>query len=327
MDAYIQKMDWRSIDLNLLVVFRAILDQRGVTRAGEVLGLSQPAMSAALARLRDLFNDPLFVRSGTEMKPTAKALELDVPVRAVLEAIRTEVLQRSGFEPAATDRVFTIITPDIGEAHFVPALLDRLARLAPHASLRSIARAPVAAAAALESGEAQLAIGYFPDLRKAGFYQQKLFAIPHVCMLRRDHPLRGHHMRLEDFQAASHVVVRPDGRGHELDHILSPNRMPRKVVVEVSHFLSLPSILESSDLIAVVPLDMAGIAHRYDLRIMKLPFETTPMDIHQFWHDRFHKDPPNVWLRAQVHEICSAHARQLDRAPGERMPALTAQKV
>src|SRR5262245_6533419 len=133
-------MDVRAIDLNLLVVFAAMVEHRSVTRAGEAIGLSQPAMSAAVARLRSLFDDALFVRSGAEMKPTPRALEVAEPVRRVIETVRTDILQRTQFDPATTERTFTLLTPDIGEINFVPRLLARLATLAPHANLRALAR-------------------------------------------------------------------------------------------------------------------------------------------------------------------------------------------
>jgi DNA-binding transcriptional LysR family regulator len=297
-------MDWRAVDLNLLVVFQAMLEHRGVTRAGEALGLSQPAMSASLARLRELIGDPLFVRSGTEMKPTPRALELAEPVRRVLDSVRSEVLQRSEFDPVATQRIFTIITPDLGEAHFLPPLLARLETEAPGARLRTLARPPFAAAAALEAGEADLALGYFPDLQKAGFFQQKLVDVPLVCLVRKDHPTIGKHITQEEYLAARHAVVRPDGRGQEVDQLLAPPGGPRRVVVEVSHFMSLLPILEGSDLLAVVPRDLARLCTRYaSLRIVQMPIETPSITLHQFWHERFGKDPGHVWLRGLIKEV------------------------
>ena len=163
-------MDIRAIDMNLLVVFDAMIEHRSVTRAGEAIGLSQPAMSAAVARLRAWFDDPLFVKTGAEMKPTPRALELAPPVRRVIETVKGEILQRAGFDPGKTDRTFTIITPDIGEVNFLPKLLARLSVSAPGAQLRTIARSRPAAAEALESGLAELAVGYFPDLGSQAFF-------------------------------------------------------------------------------------------------------------------------------------------------------------
>jgi DNA-binding transcriptional LysR family regulator len=299
-------MDWRSVDLNLLVVFQAVLEHRGVTRAGEALGLSQPAMSANLARLRELLGDPLFVRSGTEMKPTPRALELAGPVRRALDAIQTEVLQRTEFDPATTDKTFTIVTPDIGEVNFLPRLLPRFARDAPRATLRTIARPAQAAAEALISGDADLALGYFPDLQKAGFFQQKLVEVDMVCLVRRNHPRIGERLTLRAYHEASHAVVRPDGRGRELDRQLVPDNAARRVVVEVSHFMSLLPILESTDLIAAVPRDLASLCVRYaKLRILDMPENAPRIAVHQFWHERAHRDPANAWLRSLLHALCS----------------------
>lgn len=299
-------MDLKAIDLNLLVVFDAMFVQRGVTRAGEAVGLSQPAMSAAVSRLRTLFDDALFVRSGPEMKPTPRALELAAPVRRVIDTVRTEILQRSGFDPATTDRSFTILTPDIGEINFLPRLLARFAQVAPGAHLRTVAKPRPAAAEALEAGAAELAVGYFPDLQKPGFFQQKLFDNPHVCIVRRDHPKIGPRITLKEYLAASHAVVRPDGREHVFEQFIQQRGLQRRVAVELSHFMSLLPVIESSDLIATVPRDLADIASRYAaLRIVEVPLKSPVIAVHQFWHRRVHKDPANVWLRGVAQSLFS----------------------
>jgi len=300
-------MDMKAIDLNLLVVFDAMVEHRSVTRAGEAIGLSQPAMSAAVARLRALFDDNLFVRSGQEMKPTPRALELAEPVRRVIDTIRTDVLQRSGFNPATTDRTFTIVTPDIGEINFLPKLLTRFSQVAPQARLRTLAKPRQAAAEALESGQADLAVGYFPDLHKAGFFQQKLFDNPHVCIVRSGHPSVGVRITLKEYLAASHAVVRPDGREHVFEQFFQQRGLQRKVAVELSHFMSLLPVIEGSDLIATVPRDFADVCRRYiDVRILDAPLKSPVIAVHQFCHRRFHKDPANVWLRGVIHSLFMA---------------------
>lgn len=297
-------MDMKAIDLNLLVAFDAMVEQRSVTRAGEAIGLSQPAMSAAVARLRTLFDDALFVRSGAEMKPTPRALELAEPVRRVIDTVRTDILQRSAFDPATSERIFTIITPDIGEINFVPRLLARFASEAPAAHLRAIARPRLAAAEGLESGSAELAVGYFPDLHKAGFYQQKLFDNPHVCLVRRNHPTIGAKLTLKEYLAASHAVVRPDGREHVFEQFIQQRGLQRRVLVELSHFMSLLPVIEGSDLVATVPRDLADVCLRYgDLRAVEPPIKSPVIAVHQFWHARFHKDPAIVWLRGVVRSL------------------------
>jgi DNA-binding transcriptional LysR family regulator len=297
-------MDLKALDLNLLVVLDSMIEHRSVTRAGAAVGLSQPAMSAALSRLRRLFDDSLFVRSGAEMKPTSRALELAAPVRQVMDTVRGQILQRSRFEPGGAERRFVVLTPDLGEINFVPAMLRQLAKLAPRARLATLARAPKAAAEALESGAADLALGYFPDLHKPGFVQQKLFDNSVVCLVRRGHPCAGPRFALDEYLAAGHAVVKPDGREHVFDQFLHRRRVRRRVVLELSHFFSLLPVIEASDLVATVPRDMAEVCLRYgDVRIVAPPLRAPAIPIHQTWHERVHKDPANVWLRGMIHEL------------------------
>jgi DNA-binding transcriptional LysR family regulator len=308
-------MDLNAMDLNLLVVLDAILEHRNVTRAGAAVGLSQPAMSAALARLRRVFNDPLFVRSGAEMKPTSRALELTAPVRQVMDTVRADILQCSRFDPSTSDRRFALLTSELGEMLFLPPLLVQLAEIAPRVRIATLARAPQAAAEALESGVADLALGYFPDLHKPGFVEQKLFDNSAVCLVRRGHPCVGSRLTPEGYLAAAHIVVRPDGREHVFDQFVQRRRLRRNVVLELSHFFSLLPVLESSDLIATVPRDMAELCKRYaDLHILELPLRTPSIPIHQTWHERVHRDPAHAWLRGMIHELI----------PGARLRAATA---
>ena len=302
-------MNIRDLDLNLLVVFHAMLEHRSVTRAAEAIGLSQPAMSAAVARLRALFEDPLFVKAGTEMKPTARALELADSVRLIVDTIHDEILQRSGFDPAASRRTFTIVTPDIGEMNFLPRLLPRLSELAPHVRIHATARPRLATADALESGSAQLAVGYFPDLTSAGFYQQKLFENRHVCIVRTGHPQVGERLTLQQYLGLSHAIVRPYGREHVFDQFVEQQGLERKVAVELSNFMSLLPIIESSDLVATVPADLGALCVRYGtIRTVDAPIDAPPVPVHQFWHRRFHRDPANVWLRGVVYGLFSGLA-------------------
>jgi DNA-binding transcriptional LysR family regulator len=297
-------MDIRSVDLNLLVVFDAMLQHRNVTRAGEALGLSQPAMSAAVARLRVLFDDPLFVRAGTLMNPTPRAESLGAVIQPIVLTIRSEILQPSVFDPATSQRDYTLLTPDIAEMNFLPRLLAHLAEHAPQVNLKTLAMPRHAAASALESGAAELAIGYFPDLHKAGFYQQRLIRSSHVCLLRQGHPLGRGKLTLAQFLKASHAVVKPDGREHVIEQFLQAKGIQRRVVVELSHFMSLLPIVETSDLIATVPRDLAEFFVQHgEVRYVDTPMKSPVIDVHLFWHQRFQKDSAHVWLRKQIHEL------------------------
>jgi len=300
----IHAMDIAKVDLNLLVAFAAMAEHRSVTRAAESIGLSQPAMSAAVARLRVLFDDALFVKTPAGMQPTPRASQLAEPVLRVVETIRSEILPASAFDPGAATKAFAIVLPDIAEVHFLPRILAAFASEAPRCTLRTMAMARHAAADALASGAAELAIGYLPDLQKAGFFMQKLFVNDYVCIVRKDHPAVGERMTLPTYLAASHAVVSPDGREHLLEQALQLRRVERRVVVVLSHFMSLLPIVEGSDLVATVPRDLAGICERHgDIRIVAPPFESPTVEVHQFWHRRFHQDAASVWLRTRVHQL------------------------
>ena len=300
----IHGVDIRGVDLNLLVVLDALAEHRSVSRAAEALGMSQPATSAALARLRTLFADPLFVKSGAEMRPTPRAQALAGPVGLVIGTVKREVLASPLFEPATASRRFLLLAPDIAEIRFVPPLHARLAALAPGCTLGTLSMPRHAAAEALESGAAELALGYFPDLQKAGFYQQRLFSTQLVCLVRRGHPSVGSSLSLAQYLAADHVLVRPEGREHVFDRFLAEQGLKRRVVLQVGHYMSLLPIIEGSDLLATVPQDLAELfARLLPLRILPSPIASPPIDVHQFWHGRFHKDPAHVWLRGVIQAL------------------------
>jgi len=297
-------MDLRSLDLNLLVVFDAMLKHRSVTRASEAVGLSQPATSAAVARLRALFDDQLFVKIGAEMKPTPRAAALAPSVVRVMDTVRDEILQDSAFDPAHAARTFTVITPDIGEVAFIPPILERLALQAPSARIRSLAMPRNAAAEALESGAAELAIGYFPDLQKGNFFQQRLFKTSYVCIVSRGHPGIAGKMTMKQFQQARHAVVSPDGREHLLERWLKDKNIERDVFIDVSHFMSLVVLLPGSDLIVTVPQDIATVVGRHvAIKEIALPFRPPQLQLQQYWHRRMQNDPANRWLRGLFYDV------------------------
>lgn len=297
-------MDIRSVDLNLLVIFDALARHRGVSRTAEAVGLSQPATSAALARLRVLFDDPLFVRTGAQMEPTPRALALAPAVQRVVQAIQGEILQPPGFEPATSERSFSLLTPDIGEVAFLPGVLRRLRQEAPQVRLRAVAKPREQAAQALESGEADLAVGFFPDLQKAGYFQQALFQTSYACIACAGHTALPARLTLKQYLAARHIVVRPDGREHLLDRFLDAKGWHRHVTLELSHFMSLLALLPGSDLIATVPDDIATVVGRHvKLRRIELPFKPPRLQVQQFWHRRMQSDPANRWLRGVFYEV------------------------
>ena len=297
-------MDIREVDLNLLVLFDTMAQVRSVNKAAEAMGLSQSATSGALARLRDVFGDPLFVRTASQMEPTPRALELAPVVHRVVQTIQSEILQQRRFDPAQAQRSFTLLTPDIGEVAFLPGVLRRLRAEAPGVRLHAVSRPRLAAADALERGEADLAVGFFPDLQKSGYFQQALFKSSYACITCADNAAVGARLTLKQYLAARHVVVRPDGREHLLDRFLDIKGWHRHVTLELSHFMSLLALLPGSDLVATVPQDIATVVGRHiALRTVALPFQAPQLQIQQFWHRRLHSDPANRWLRGVFHEV------------------------
>ncbi|MDM0078964.1 LysR family transcriptional regulator [Variovorax sp. J31P179] len=297
-------MDIRSVDLNLLVLFDTMARLRSVNKAAEALALSQSATSGALARLRAVFDDQLFVRTASQMEPTPRALELAPVVHRVVQTIQSEILQQSAFDPARAERSFTILTPDIGEVAFLPGVLRRLREEAPHVRLHAVSRPRAAAADALEQGEAELAVGFFPDLQRAGYFQQALFMSTYTCIACSRHTAAGSRMTLKQYLSARHIVVRPDGREHLLDRFLDDKGWQRHVTLELSHFMSLVVLLPGSDLIATVPQDIATVVGRHvAIKEIALPFRPPQLQLQQYWHRRMQNDPANRWLRGLFYDV------------------------
>ena len=297
-------MDIRSVDLNLLVLFDTMARLRSVNKAAEALALSQSATSGALARLRAVFDDQLFVRTASQMEPTPRALELAPVVHRVVQTIQSEILKQAAFDPARAERSFTILTPDIGEVAFLPGVLRRLREEAPQVRLHAVSRPRAAAADALEKGEAELAVGFFPDLQRAGYFQQALFMSSYTCIACARHTAVGSRLTLKQYLASRHIVVRPDGREHLLDRFLDDKGWQRQVMLELSHFMSLVVLLPGSDLIATVPQDIATVVGRHvAIKQIALPFRPPQLQLQQYWHRRMQNDPANRWLRGLFYDV------------------------
>jgi DNA-binding transcriptional LysR family regulator len=307
-------MDTPKIDLNLMQVFDALMHENNLTRAGFRLGLSQPAMSHALAKLRKLTGNPLFVRVPSGMEPTDFALRIAPSVNEGLKLLIGSLEGDGPFNPSRCDRTFQILMSDIGELVYLPRLLNRLAQVAPDLDLRVIQLPREAYQDALASGEADLAIGFLPAL-KTGVYQQRLFTDTHICLVRSDHPSIKKGLSLSQFCNASHVVIEPPGSrlsGHSvqtsttslLERNLSTLGITRRVVLRVPHFTVVPAIVQQTDLITTLPSYVLSYTRNLpNLKTYKLPFTVPSYDIKQFWHERKHKDPANRWLRAVVSEL------------------------
>jgi DNA-binding transcriptional LysR family regulator len=291
------------LDLNLLYVLVALDESRSVSGAAVKLGKSQPAVSAALGKLREFFNDPLFVRSGNNMQPTPRARSLVESARFVLGRVGSDIVATPTFDPATSQQTVSLALSDVGEVVFLPALLKQLRKLAPRAAICSVSLPANDVAAGLESGAIDLALGYFPDLKKHNFFQQTLFSDTFASLLRADHPVTASKLTLKQYLQLEHVVVRAESRTEEvIERYLARKKMRRQVVLTTPHFSSAPILVAQSDLIVTVPEPLARYFSRVSaqLRVVGLPFEAPRIDLKQSWHRKYHHDERNRWLRSVV---------------------------
>ncbi|WBS05579.1 LysR family transcriptional regulator [Pseudoduganella sp. SL102] len=298
----------KPFDMNLLPVALAVFEEKSVSGAARRLGMSQPAVSVALNKLRTALGDPLFVRTTQGMQATPRALDLIAPTRDILQRLETDVLARRDFQPATTRKRFTLALSDIGEMTFLPKLLDRLQREAPDATISSVSMPPEDLARALESGDVDLAVGYFPDLNQRNLFQQRLFSHDFICLLRQGHPYRARQFTLDAFLGMGHAVIKAEGRSQEVfEQFLARQKIERRVVLSTPHFMSIPFLIASSDLVATVPRAVGeSFAKLADIRLLEPPLEIPPFDLKQHWHRKYHKDGASMWLRALLAELFGA---------------------
>jgi DNA-binding transcriptional LysR family regulator len=189
---------------------------------------------------------------------------------------------------------------------FLPKILERLRTLAPNAGIQSVSMPPHQIAEGLEKGEIDLTIGYFPDLVRQSFFQQRLFTHHFACLMRAGHPLRAKRLTLDAFLAMEHAVVRAEGRSQEIfERFLERKKIRRKIVLLTPHFLSLPMVIARSDLVTTVPHALAVYFSRLspELITVQPPFDIAGFDLKQHWHRKFHNDSRNQWIRKQVAQL------------------------
>ncbi|MDO8250034.1 MAG: LysR family transcriptional regulator [Rhodoferax sp.] len=297
-------MELKDIDLNLLVIFNQLLIERKVSKVAENLGLGQPAVSNALARLRKLFGDELFLRTSSGMQPTPFADQLAESIGYALGMIHGAINAKNLFDPATSKRRFSVGMTDIGEIYFLPLLMEKLQKLAPEVSISTIRNTSINLKDSMEAGHIDLAVGLLPQL-KAGFFQRRLFTQHYVCMFRHGHPLDKKKILPSDFFAADHVAIVSAGTGHGMvDEILDKNSPQRKVRLTVPHFVAVGHILQSTNLVATVPERLAErMAKPFGLRYVPHPVKLPQIAINLFWHAKYHKDPANQWLRGLLFEM------------------------
>ncbi|MEJ1963052.1 MAG: LysR family transcriptional regulator [Gammaproteobacteria bacterium] len=293
----------RSFDLNLLPVLIKIYEHGSVSGAAAQLGMSQSAISGALARLRQLYSDPLFHRVGHGMRPTARMHALIDPLRESLLRVEDTISAEEEFNPATTSLTFAFAMSDLGEMVFMPKILRHIRSLAPRAAVRSVAASAAHIERGLEAGEIDLAVGYFPDLRDKAFTEQHLFFHHFACLLRADHPITAATLSLAQFLSVEHAVVYGAGRTYEIfERYLRSKKIQRRVALETPHFMTIPFVISQSDLIVTVPHAVGVFVKsvHMNIRIAQPPMRMPRIDLKMHWHRNFQCDPKNRWLRGIV---------------------------
>lgn len=293
-----------NIDLNLLVVFDALVAEGHATRAAERIGLTQPAVSHALNRLRALFGDPLFVRSPRGMIPTPLAQDIGPSVRAILEQVETVLLGGRAFDPSESTRQFVLGLSDYAAFVLLPRLTARLDREAPRVSLvvRNTSRS--VGLPMLEDGGVELIAGNFPE-PPTHMREEMLYEEDFICAGRGDHSYLDGTIDLDRYLSLRHLQVSMKGSpSGYVDAVLAGKGLKRNVAVTVGHFLMAPMLVDASDLVATEPRRLfAPLAGRLPLRLFPPPLDIPSFRVVQTWHARHDADPGHQWLRRVLREV------------------------
>lgn len=291
-------------DLKALVL---LLEVGSLTRAAETLGVGQPSLSKTLRRLRAHFGDPLLVRVGLSMRSTPKAAALLEPLRGLLAASDMLRATTREFDPASSDREFAILVTDVGMIQTVPVLMRRLEARGPRLRLKALPLDARPVEARLEAGEADLAIGAFPQAAPT-LRRQSLYLDPFASVARRDHPRIAELGSVEGLRRERHIAVIGSGTGHgahrRLEAALAAEFGPERVQVRVPSFVACAFIASRTDGVATVPRQLAEfLAADLGLQLFEPPLVLEPIAIDQFWHERMHQDQGHRWFRAEVFDL------------------------
>jgi len=304
-------MNLNKVDLNLFIVFDAIYTEANLTRAGQIVGITQPAVSNALARLRETFNDPLFVRTAQGMVPTPMAQNIIGPVRNALSLLRVSVQESRIFNPLQANKTFRISMTDLTEAVILPPLFQRLRRLAPAVVIESFLCKRRETTKELAAGRLDFAVdaplNTDPQVRHV-----KLMQDQYVCAMRQGHPMAKERISLDDYMSLTHIHIssRRNGLGY-VDLALGKMGLQRRIALRSQHYLMASQVLQQTDMVMTVP---ERFARRHQLNYASLPVnDVPPLETHLYWHESTDQDPANRWMREQMIELCQAVVAQDER--------------
>lgn len=290
----------KNIDLNLFVTFDVIYDAGNLTQAAHILNVTQPAVSNALARLRQQVGDPLFVHGGKRMNPTAKADELIGPVRQALGILQGSIEEDVAFDPAQSHKTIRLSIGDVGETVLLPRFFEKIRAHAPHMKMHVYQVERRSIAKRLAANEIDFAVD-IPMLAEGALRHVSLMSDHQVCAVSKTHPLSGQsEITLEDYLAGEHIHVssRPKGGG-VADVELSKKGKIRNSVVRLQHYQAAFILLAKTELLLTTP---ASLARPFDCKIFDLPFDAPNLDLHLYWHASSERSGESNWIRAVLQE-------------------------
>ena len=297
-------MNLHRIDLNLFAVFDAIYTAGSLTKAADVLCITQPAVSNSLARLREMLNDPLFVRTGHSMTPTPVAQNIIVPARQALGLLRKSVQQSHIFEPETSTKAFNFASRDLLEVSIMPRLMANLQHTAPNITLTNyeISRPQIVSAMASGNLDFFADASTFTDIH---LKKQVIASDRFVVLARKNHPIVQKNLSMDDFLKLKHINVshRKSGAG-PIDIALDKLGKKRQIVMRGQHFLTIPSAISKTDLIACIPYHLAK---HYDLAMFEVPFKIPPIEYFLYWHLSADNDAAHKWMRDQIAEVTKVY--------------------
>jgi DNA-binding transcriptional LysR family regulator len=294
------------LDVDWLGVFIEIYKTRSVSEAADRLGMAQARASGVLTKLRRHFGDPLFARTSAGMEPTPYATGVYPDIVDCFERFSSPDSRRTAFDPASARRRFRVCMTDISEIVVLPSLINELRRLSNGIDIEA-ERITADSQNRLESGHADLAVGYMPSL-EAGFYQQTLFMQDFVCLVARNHPRIREALNLKAFCNEGHIVVTTSGTGHAIvDKEFAKRKIERRIVLRVPSFLGVGRLVASTPLISIVPRRLGEVlADQEKIRMFAAPIRLSTYAVKQHWHARFHADPGSIWLRNLISRVVAA---------------------
>lgn len=298
------QVNLRNIDLNLLTVFDAVASEGNISRAAAKIGMSQPAMSAALSRLRLTLKDELFVRTGRGVRPTPRALELERPIRRILHLIDDTLTQSAEFDYRASERVFTMASMDYAGILLLPDVLKRLRDMASPMTMNVCSSNDLQLADKLRFGSVDFAVDYIPIVDE-DFHSVKIAAERACCLVDPEHPFIRDSLNLEDFLRSRQAVLLPyDKRVSIIDEYLKSLDVARHRTVTVPSMLNYPYVIAGSDLLCTLPLRIGQVfAREHDLKLFPLPLPDFSVDYYLIWHNGQDHDPAHRWMREMLIEL------------------------